>query len=564
MKGAAAVDRNFGRVLVGGAGVLLIAAVLLPIGMTLFGAVWSDSPGMASGHFTMTNIEQVYGTARLAGPLLSTAITCGPGTLIALVFGVFLAWLMQRTDVLGQTWLEPYLLAPIYFSPLALALGWVLLGAPRIGLLNVLWPGPGSIVNVYSHTAIALFIGCYFTPYVYLIIAGSLRSLDAGYEDAGAVLGARPLRTFLTITLPMLRPQLLASSLLVFVISASMFAEPLLFGLRFRFENLPIVIFGSIANTPSDYNFASAVGTFMLIIACIGLAIYRRALVNAERFVTTQSRGFFIRRVELGAFRPVAVAFIWIYLGGAVVLPTFALLFTSLMRFIGPVLRLDMLTFSHYVDAFNNPTIINAILNTLIISASVATACTVIGLLCAYYIVRKELPGGWLIDVVSILPIGVPAIVLSVGFLWAYLWLPLGVYGTIWALIFALTTVVIPNTIRNLDAALRQLGNEVEFAARLLGAGTARRIVQIVLPMLAAPLISGWLFAFMLTAIQVSVPIMLRSPGQEMLSVTVWALAMESGRLGEASVAALLQGVLAALVVVLASRVSKRASAYAT
>ena len=551
-------DRRIGQTLVGGAGLLLIASVLLPIGMLSFGAVWSDSPGMASGRFTWTNLEQVYTTTRLIDPLMNTLVTCVPGTLISLVLGVFLAWLMQRTDAPGHTWMEPYLLAPIFFSPLALALGWVLLGAPRIGLINVLWPGAGSIVNVYSYTGIILFIGCYFAPYVYLIVSGALRSLDAGYEDASSVLGARPLRTFARVTLPMLRPQILASALLVFVISAAMFAEPLLFGLRFRFENLPIVIFGSIANTPSDYNFGSAVGTLMLIFACIGLAIYRRALFNAERFVTTQSRGFTIRRVELGALRPIAATFVWTYLGGAVLLPTFALLFTSLMQFIGPVFRLDLLTLNHYYDALNNPTMIQAIVNTLVISAAVATACSIIGLLSAYYIVRKELPWGWLVDIVSILPIGVPGIVLSVGFLWAYLWLPIGIYGTIWTLFFALTTVVIPNTIRNFDAALRQLGGEVEFAARLLGAGTARRILQIVLPMLAGPFISGWLFAFMLTAIQVSVPIMLRSPGQEVLSVVVWALAMESGRLGEASVAALLQGLLAAGVVVIASYVQKR------
>jgi iron(III) transport system permease protein len=75
--------------------------------------------------------------------------------------------------------------------------------------------------------------------------------------------------------------------------------------------------------------------------------------------------------------------------------------------------------------------------------------------------------------------------------------------------------------------------------------------------MLVGPLLAGWLFAFMFTAIQVSVPLMLRSPGQEVLSVTVWALAMESGKFGEASVVALVQALIAGVVVIVARRVAR-------
>jgi iron(III) transport system permease protein len=550
------LDSALGRVLIGSASLVLAIAILMPMGMTIFGAIRSDSPGMPNATFTWTNLYQVYGTLTALEPLTNTFLTCVPGTMIALFLGVVLAWLIQRTDAPGHRWLEAYLIAPIYFSPLALALGWVLLGAPRIGLINVLWPFSESIVNVYSYTGIILFIGLYFAPYVYLIISGTLRSLDAGYEDASAILGATPVRSFIKITLPMLRPQILASALLVFVICSSMFAEPMMFGARFHFTNMPIEIFSRIVSSPADYNLAASLGTMMLFIACFGLFLYRRALASGERFVTTQSRGFVVRRVSLGRMRPFAGAFLTIYMAMIVILPIIALVVTSFQRFIGPRFRLDVFGLRNYAQVFNDAVVIQATINTLLLSAGVATVCTIFGLLCAYHISRRELPGGWLIDAISILPIGVPAVVLSVGFLWAYLWFPIGIYGTVWALLLALVTVVIPNTIRNLDAALRQLGTEVEFAARMLGAGTSRRIFQIVLPMLAGPLLSGWLFAFMLTAIQVSVPIMLRSPGQEMLSVSVWSLALENGRFGEASVVALIQAVIAGLVVVVARWVS--------
>jgi iron(III) transport system permease protein len=552
-----AVDRNVGNGLVAAAGLILAVAVVMPIGMVLFGAIRSDSPGMPGATYTLAHLAQIYATTFAWVPLRNTLLTCVPGTLIALSVGLLLAWLMQRTDAPGHRWLEPFLLAPIYFSPLSLALGWVLLGAPKIGLINLLWPGPGSIVNVYTWSGIIFFIGLYFTPYVYLIVAGALRSLDAGYEDAGSVLGARPLRAFVTITLPMLRPQILASALLVFVISVSMFAEQLMFGARFQFTNLPIEMYSQIVSSPANYNLAAALGTLMLLIACAGLYFYRLALARGERFVTTQSRGFVIRRIPLGRARPLVAAGLWFYIAAIVILPILALAVTAVQPYMGADIALQTLTLRNFRSAFVNPIVVTSILNTLFLSVTVATICTVVGFLCAYFVVRRPLPGAGVVDVLSILPIGLPAIVLSVGFLWAYLWFPLGIYATIWALVLALVTVIIPHTVRNIDAALRQLGIEPEFAAGLLGAGTTRRLLQIVLPMLKGPLLAGWLFAFLFTAIQVSVPIMLRSPGQEVLSVTVWSLAMDSGKFGEASVVALVQALIAGVIVVIARRVAR-------
>jgi iron(III) transport system permease protein len=549
------LDRGLGNALIGAAGLALAIAVVMPVAMVIFGAVRSDSPGMPNASYTLEHLQRVYASTWAFVPLRNTLLTCIPGTLIALAVGVMLAWLMQRTDAPGHRWLEPYLLAPIYFSPLSLALGWVLLGAPKIGLANLLIPG--SPLNVYSWTGIIFFIGLYFAPYVYLIVAGALRSLDAGYEDASSILGARPLRSLLTITLPMLRPQILASALLVFVISVSMFAEQLVFGARFQFTNLPIEMYSQMVSSPANYNLAAALGTLMLLIACACLYFYRAALRRGERFVTTQSRGFLIRRVDLGRTRPLVAIGLGLYIAAIVVLPIVALAITAFQPYMGADLTPSVLTLRNFKSAFVNPIVVTSMINTLVLSLSVATICTLVGFLCAYYIVRRPFPGAGIIDTLSILPIGMPAIVLSVGFLWAYLWFPLGIYATIWALMLALVTVIVPHTVRNMDAALRQLGIEPEFAAGLLGAGTTRRLWQIVVPMLRGPLIAGWLFAFLFTAIQVSVPIMLRSPGQEVMSVTVWSLAMESGKFGEASVVALVQALVAGIIVAVARRVGR-------
>lgn len=556
--GRARVDRALTSAILVGAAALVGLFVVGPIGMVLFAAVRTDTPGSPNAAWTLDNLSRVYSSDLVVQPLVNTLLTCVPGTLISVAIGFSMAWLVHRTDIAKPRWLELFMLAPVYFSPLSLAAGWVILAAPRVGLLNVLWPFPGAPLNAYSWTAIVLFIGFYYAPYVYLIVAGGLRSLDAGYEDASAILGAKPLRTLRLVTWPMLRPHVMASTVLVFIISISMFAEPALFGTRFNFINLPLAIYNAILNVPANFNLAAAMGSAMLVGALAGLVLYRWALASAERFVTTQTRGFTIRRTRLAAMRPVALGFAIAYLLAVIVLPVIALLYASFMRFLSARPSLTQLTLEHYRAAWDNPLVTTAIGNTLILSFGVATLTTCFGFLVAYSVVRREIRGAALLDGVSILPIGVPAVVLSLGFLWSYLWAPVDIYGTLWALMLVLATIVIPNTIRAMDAAMRQLGSEVEFAARLLGAGPGRRMLQIVLPMLRGPLIAAWLLAFMVTTIQVSAPIILRTPGQEVLSVAVWSLITDSGDLGQASVVALFQGLIAGLVVVIVRRLEGR------
>lgn len=552
MSGAVRADRAISRLALRAACGVVVVAILAPIGMVLYATLRDSTPGSPSATWTSANLAQVYTSSTLLRPLLGTLTTCVPGTLVALVFGALLAWLVDRTDLPGHGWLRPALLTPLYLSPLSLAVGWVVLGAPRIGFLNVLWPAPSGLVNVYSLTAIILFIGLYYTPYVYLMLSGTLRAFDGGYEDASAILGARPLRTLRSVTLPMLRPQLLAAAMLVFILSVSMFAEPAVFGTRFRFTNLPLTIYEMMLNVPANFNLAAATGTVLILAALVAITLYRRALADGERFVTTQSRGFVQRRSALGRWRGAGLAVVWIYLLAVVILPLLALLATSFLRFQSPRPTLALLTLDNYTRVIANPQVATAVVNTLVLSVGVATITMIFGFLVAYAVVRREIRGSALVDAVSVLPIGVPAIVLSLGFLWAYLWLPLGIYGTVWALMIALATVTVPTAVRSMDAALRQLGLEAEFSARLLGAGPGYRLFTIVLPMLRGQLVSGWLFAFMLTTIQVSVPLVLRSPGQETLSVVVWTLISDSGSVGQSSVVALLQGVIAGTVVILA------------
>lgn len=544
------VDRRIGRSALAVVAVLVGVVTLLPVVAVIIAAARSGTPGSAGAAWTLSGLKQVYTTDLIVESLLGTLKTCVPATAIAVALGVTFAWLVARTDVASRRILERMILAPVYFSPLAIAVGWITVYAPRTGLLNEIVKI--DITNVYSTTAIILFIGLCFAPYVYLVSVGALQSMDAGFEDAAAILGTKAIRRFWSITVPMLRPQLLASSLLVFTQSTAMFAEPLIFGTRFGFSNLPISIYSQINSYPYNYSLATAISTTMLIISLIGLVIYWRALQRVDRFVSAQGRGFSVRRTELGKLRLPAAGVMWAYLLVVILLPTAGLLLTSLRPFLSPKFEWSTLGWKQWHTTFQKANVVNSIYYTVELAAGVATAAVLVGFLVSYYVVRRPLPFARVLDAVSILPIGLPSLVLGVGFVWAYLALPDGVYGASWSLGLALFTIVIPQAVRTLDASLRQIGRQPEEAAAILGAGTARVITRVAFPMIRSSLVSTWLFVFLLVSIQVSVPLILRTPGNDVLAVSLWAAVTEGGNLPVGCVIALIQGLLSALVVFVA------------
>jgi len=556
------LDRRIGRSTLAVAGVLVGVATLLPVVAVVIAAVRSGTPDSPGASWTLSGLKQVYTTDLIVKPLLDTLKTCVPATAIALVLGVTFAWLVARTDMATRSVLERIILTPVYFSPLAIAVGWITVYAPHTGLLSEILKL--DFTNVYSTTTITLFIGVVFAPYVYLVSIGALQNMDAGFEDAGAILGTKAIRRFWSITIPMLRPQLLASSLLVFTQSTAMFAEPLIFGTRFGFTNLPIAIYSQINSYPYNYSLATAISTTMLIISLIGLAIYWRALQQVDRFVSAQGRGFSNRRTNLGKLRWPAAGLMWAYLLVVILLPAAGLLLTSLRPFLSPKFEWSTLGGKQWRTTFDNPVVVHSIYNTVQLAAGVATGAVLIGFLVSYYVVRRPLPFARILDGVSILPIGLPSLVLGVGFVWAYLALPKGVYGTSWSLGLALFTIVIPQAIRTLDAGLRQIGRQPEEAAAILGAGTGRTMLRVAFPMVRSSLLSTWLFVFLLVSIQVSVPLVLRTPGNDVLAVSLWAAVTESGNLPVGCVIALIQGLLSAVVVLVALAVGRNRRLAAT
>jgi iron(III) transport system permease protein len=254
------------------------------------------------------------------------------------------------------------------------------------------------------------------------------------------------------------------------------------------------------------------------------LLVYNRLIRRAERFVTVTGKAFRPSRIALGRWKAPAIAFVILYLGFAVALPIAVLLWTSLFGYrqvTGSLLAAASL--DGYRDLFASADFWHALGNTFIAAGLSAAIVTVLGAALAWIVLRTKLPGRAALDVLSFLSIGIPSVIAGLAALLLYLSLPIGVYGTVWVLVLAYSYRLAVAT-RSSRAGLAQLHRELEEAAAVAGAGWIEALRRIVLPLLTPSLLASFVLLFIVGFREFTLPILLQSQDNLVLSVVLWNL----------------------------------------
>jgi iron(III) transport system permease protein len=160
--------------------------------------------------------------------------------------------------------------------------------------------------------------------------------------------------------------------------------------------------------------------------------------------------------------------------------------------------------------------------NTAVVIVATATATMVLVSLTSWVCCRANLKGRWAVNVLTFLPLCMPGVVVGLGVAYVYLSMPLGVYGTIWILVIALTTSYIAFGSRTMNSAYLQIHNELEEAARVSGASWLAMARRITLPLLFPAFVNGWVWVANRSLQDVTIPLMLFSPSSVVLSTIIW------------------------------------------
>ncbi|MDR7420105.1 MAG: iron ABC transporter permease [Armatimonadota bacterium] len=538
---------------------LVAYLTLVPLGFLIYGSFFTPGVGEQPGIFTVSNYLHAY-TDRSSLPVLKNSVVFAAGTAAtAFCLGTGLAWITERTDTPLSGLHSALSLVPLIVPGILFSLSWIFLFSPRIGLINLAvrraFGLTDPLFNVYSLAGMVWVEGLHWSPLAFLLMTAAFRSMDPALEESALMSGASPRATFFRITLKLAMPTTLSVMLLLFLRGIETFEVPAIIGLPVGIHVFTSKIYLAVKGYPSDLGLAGAYSTLLLAMSLLGIFIHARVTGGANRFATVTGRGAVPRRIALGRWRYLTAAVLVGYLGLAVVLPLLVLVWYSLLPYyLQPSVRaLDLLTVDSYRAVLTLPAVRRAAANTLLLALASATAVMLLTAVVAWITVRTRPRGRWLVDQMASLPVIFPGVVMGVALSWAYLRLPVPIYGTLWILLLAYVTRYLPYGVRASSSALLRIHTDLEGAAQMSGASWLQLFWRILFPLMRSGLVAGWIYVVVVSVRELSSSLLLWSPGNEVLSVVMFDL-WQSGHPQE--VAAL--GVLLAVVLTGAALVFRR------
>jgi iron(III) transport system permease protein len=493
--------------------------------------------GLQAGHFTIQHFMNIVESLGDVKTLLANSMIFSVGSAgLAICYGTLLAWLAERSNAPFRT--LAYITAYVSFAipGIIKVVGWIMLLGPKAGILNAaVMPFTGApLLNIFSMQGMILVESFLWIPIVFLLMSTPFRSMDPSLEEAATTAGSSGWQVFRKVTFPLALPSVLAVLILTFIRSLEAFEIPALIGIPAGVEVLTTKIYLQIrGGLIPKYGEASAYSIILIVMVALGLIPYYRITSKTYKFTTISGKAYRPHRVDLGR---------WRWLGGCLMLvlpmlqflPIAAITWSSFLPFAqAPSWRaLSLLSLNNYKTAFADSSIIGSVLNSLTVSVTSATVAIIITFFAAWLIVRASIKSRWVLDQMAMLPLVFPGIVMGIAILKMYLMIPLPVYGTIWILVLAFIARYLPYGIRFSHSALLSLHKELEEGAMVSGASWFQMVRQVVVPLIMPALLAGWIYIFLITFRELSIALLLYSPGSQVVAVKIWEL-WDNGHVGE-------------------------------
>ena len=531
-----------------------------PVVMLIFG---SFSTGLgAFGKFTLSKYIQAYTNPELAGIIVNTIIFVLGSSVVATGLALFLAYLNTRTDIPFKFLFRIISIIPMMIPHILFSVSWVLLLNPSNGLINLflrqITGFENVAINIYSLPGMILVEGLLDLPIAYLILAPAMESFDIALEESSKVCGGTTMRTLLRVTLPVLRPAILAAFILSIVRSLASFAVPSVIGMPGRIFVLATHIYQSIATGfAADFGKAAAIGMSVLATSITLIYVYRYLTSESEKYVTISSRGYRPTVIELKGAKYPLFGIVGILSMVLIVLPVLVLFYTSLVPYsmIPSAKAFSMMSWKHWIEVIKDPISLLSLKNSVFLGVVGATLGVTLSIFVAYVIVKVRSQASGILETLSFLSFSFPGIVIGVGFMWFFVHTPL--YATIWALLIGYIATYLPYGVRPLTSAFIQVHRHLEESSRVCGAGSFTTMRRIVIPLLIPGIVSGWILMATMFVRELTLSVVLSRPGTEVLAVQIFRFS-EDGLWGELSALGIMMIFISTTLVVMATLVGMK------
>jgi len=513
---------------------LVLGLVLVPLSFLILG---SFSTARLPTDFSLetmgwVNYLKVYTDPETYALLGNTVIYVAGSALLGISLAVTLAWLVERTNMPGKVWIYAGVPMTLAVPGMLQAMAWVLLLSPRIGLINKSLQNVLNLdqppINIYSLGGMVFLEGLRLVPTAFLMLVPLMRSMDPTLEEAAAVTGARPFSATRKITLRLLAPGLVAVMIYQLMTALEVFEIPGILGLPagiYVFSTKIYAIIRSATFMPV-YGQANALAMVYLLIAVVTTYFYARMISRVEKYTIITGKGYRPRQFDLEGWRYLALAFVFLYLFLAILLPFLVFAYASFLSYLQtPSLEaMKSMTLKNYRFLAQYGEAADALKNTILMVLMTATATVLLSFFVSLVVVRSKFWGRKLLDQLAFVPHAIPGIVLGIAFFWVFLKIDfLPIYGTVWAISIGFTVSFLSYGSRAMNASLLQIHKELEEAAYVSGARPWRTLWRVFLPLMLPTFVGVWIWVVLHAVRIAGLPLILyEGPRNQVLSILIW------------------------------------------
>ena len=510
---------------------LLAILVVLPLLFIILQAIFPQfSAGSLSG--ALTGIAPQFQDPQLPAMLGGTLWIAAGVALLSALIGLPLGVMRGLFNLPVPRLWDLIFLIPFLTPPYIAALSWMLVLQTN-GYLDQL---TGIDLNnlLFSRSGIVLVMTLNIFPVVYFAVSRSLLASGQRLALVARVHGATAWRAFWHITLPMVAPALAAGMLLAFTLAIEEYGVPAALGSRSGIVMMTVGIEKKLADWPIDLPGASLLSMMLIIIALTGWWLQRRLVGDKEvTSVTGKPTENMGATLGIAAVPVVMVMALTGFL--AVGLPGLSMAVTGVMSTLSGGLAWNNVTPQHYLALFSQQgDALSALGTSLSLALGASLITGILGLLISWLVVVRQIKGRSVLDALSLLPAALPGIVVGVGLilLWNRTFWPISPYNTWAILLLSYCCLLMPWPVRYITSALRQLGGNLEPAARVHGASALQALRFIVMPLVFPAMLAAMLMVFAIASRELVTSLLLSPAGTQTVAVFIWRQ-FEQGSVGQ-------------------------------
>jgi iron(III) transport system permease protein len=506
--------------------------------------------GTASAIYTLANYRELLTDPFVLQVIKNTLVFAVSSTLVALVIGLPIAWLAERTTLPGKTLVYTLMTLGLLIPGIYTAMGWTLIAHPRIGILNrwlvdlfALESGP---INIATPIGMGFVQGLSLASLAFILTAQMFRAMNPSLEEAAKVHGMGFGGIFRRITLPLAMPGILAAVIYIVTIGLATFDIPAILGLGNRVYMLSTFIYLKVHPQGSglpEYGITGAVGVFMIAIAGLLTLWYGQVLRQGHRFEVVTGKGYRPALLDLGGWSVAGWAFIALYAFMSKLLPLLMIAYAALTPYFAPPSweMMGRLSLVHFLQ-MDWELVLRGMKNTITLVMVVPLLVVVFAFCISWLVVRSRQRARYILEFGAFLPHALPEVILAIGALLLALFV-LGdvvpLYGSVWLIALVYVVARLAFATRAMNGSLLQVHKELEEAAFVAGLSNFRTAWRILLPLVRPAVMSVWIWTALLVYRELTVSVFLTVQDNITLPAVIWSY-WYAGGINKASAVTLL------------------------